>query len=85
MLGAGTLDELVKGCAALAVAQFRQSPYWIAYLTQWLRVRCGVEDRGRRFRITPREDGDRLMPTRCSFATVVPGMTRSGSGSVSVR
>ncbi len=45
-LGAGTLDELVKGCAALAVAQFRQSPYWIAYLTQLLRTRCGVENRG---------------------------------------
>ncbi len=43
---AGTLDELVKGCAALAVAQFRQSPYCIAYLTQVLRTQCGVEDRG---------------------------------------
>jgi hypothetical protein len=42
---AGTLDELVKGCAALAVAQFRQSPYWIAYLTQYLRTRCGVDNR----------------------------------------
>ena len=46
VLGAGTLDELVKGCAALAVAQFRQSPYWIAYLTQYLRTRCGLGDRG---------------------------------------
>lgn len=46
VLGAGTLDELVKGCAALAVAQFRQSPYWIAYLTQFLRTRCGLADRG---------------------------------------
>ena len=46
VLGAGTLDELVKGCAALAVAQFRQSPYWIAYLTQFLRTRCGLEDGG---------------------------------------
>lgn len=46
VLGEGTLDELVKGCAALAVAQFRQSPYWIAYLTQLLRTRCGVDDRG---------------------------------------
>jgi hypothetical protein len=46
VLGAGALDELVKGCAALAVAQFRQSAYWIAYLTQFLRVRCGLGDRG---------------------------------------
>jgi hypothetical protein len=43
---AGTLDELVKGCAALAVAQFRQSAYWIAYLTHFLRTRCGLDDRG---------------------------------------
>jgi hypothetical protein len=46
VLGAGTLDEMVKGCAALAVAQFRQSPYWIAYLTHLLRPRCALEDRG---------------------------------------
>jgi hypothetical protein len=46
VLSAGTLDELVKGCAALAVAQFRQSAYWIAYLTQFLRTRCGLGDRG---------------------------------------
>lgn len=46
VLGAGALDELVKGCAALAVAQFRQSPYWIAYLTHFLRTRCGLADRG---------------------------------------
>jgi hypothetical protein len=46
VLGAGTLDELVKGSAALAVAQLRQSPYWIAYLTQFLRARCGMADRG---------------------------------------
>lgn len=46
VLGAGILDELVKGCAALAVAQFRQSAYCIAYLTQFLRTRCGLEDRG---------------------------------------
>lgn len=45
ILAAGSLDELVKGCAALAVAQFRQSDYWIAYLTQYLRVQCRVEDR----------------------------------------
>lgn len=46
VLGAGTLDELVKGCAALAVAQLRQSPYWIGYLTQLLRTRCGLADQG---------------------------------------
>lgn len=46
VLSAGTLDELVKGCAALAVAQFRQSAYWIAYLTHFLRTRCGLGDRG---------------------------------------
>ena len=46
VFSAGTLDELVKGCAALAVAQFRQSAYWITYLTQFLRTRCGLGDRG---------------------------------------
>jgi hypothetical protein len=46
VLGPGVLDDLVKGCAALAVAQFRQSAYGIAYLTQFLRTRCGLEDGG---------------------------------------
>lgn len=46
VLGPGVMDELAKGCAALAVAQFRQSSYCIAYLTQFLRTRCGLEDRG---------------------------------------
>jgi len=46
VLGAGVLDELVKGCAALAVAQFRQSRYWIAYLTHALRQRGCLDDRG---------------------------------------
>jgi hypothetical protein len=46
VLSAGALDELVKGCAALAVAQFRQSAYWITYLTQFLRTRCSLGDRG---------------------------------------
>jgi hypothetical protein len=46
VLSAGVLDELVKGCAALAVAQFRQSRYWIAYLTHALRRRGGLDDRG---------------------------------------
>lgn len=45
VLGAGVLDELVKGCAALAVAELRQSDYWIAYLSQYLRTRCGADDR----------------------------------------
>lgn len=44
-LGAGALDEVVKGCAALAVAQFRQSTYWINYLTRYLRVCCRLDDR----------------------------------------
>lgn len=44
ILSAGVLDELTKLCAAIAVAQFRQSPYWIPYLTQMLRSR-GVNDR----------------------------------------
>jgi hypothetical protein len=43
VLGAGTLDKLVKGCAALAVAEFRQSDYLIAYLTQHLRTACGAD------------------------------------------
>jgi hypothetical protein len=46
IMSAGILDELTKGCAALAVAQFRLSPYWIAYFTHFLRVRCGLTDRG---------------------------------------
>jgi hypothetical protein len=46
IMGAGTLDELTKACAALAVAQFRQSPYWIAHFTHFLRARCGLTDRG---------------------------------------
>ena len=46
VLSAGALDELVKGCAALAVAQFRESSYWIAYLTTYARRRCGLDNRG---------------------------------------
>ena len=45
ILGAGTLNTLIKGCAALAVAEFRQSDYWIAYLTQYLRTACEADDR----------------------------------------
>ena len=44
ILSAGALDEFTTLCAALAVAQFRQSPYWVPYLTQMLRHR-GVNDR----------------------------------------
>jgi len=44
VLAAGTLDELVKTCAALAVAEFRQSDYWIAYFTQLLRHGNGLDD-----------------------------------------
>ncbi len=40
------LDEFTKKCAALAVAQFRQSRYWIAYLIQFLRHSFGIDDRG---------------------------------------
>ena len=40
----GALDELVKTCVALAVAQFRQSQYWIAYFTQLLRRRSNFDD-----------------------------------------
>jgi hypothetical protein len=29
----------------LAVAEFRQSDYWIAYLTQYLRTACEADDR----------------------------------------
>lgn len=45
VLGAGVLDELVKTCAALAVAQFRQSEYWIYYFTELLRHRSRLDDR----------------------------------------
>jgi hypothetical protein len=44
ILSPGVLDQLVKGCAALAVAQFRQSAYWIAYLTAHLRHSCDLDD-----------------------------------------
>jgi hypothetical protein len=44
IMSPATLDALVKGCVALAVAQFRQSTYWIAYVTQLLRTACGLND-----------------------------------------
>jgi hypothetical protein len=46
VLSAGTLDEVVKTCAALAVAQFRQSEYWIAYFTELLRHSNELDNRG---------------------------------------
>lgn len=45
IMSAASIDELVKTCAALAVAVFRQSPYWIAYFTHLLRTRHGLDDR----------------------------------------
>ena len=45
MLGGAALDGFVKTCAALAVAAFRQSDYWIAYFTQLLRRGKGLDDR----------------------------------------
>jgi hypothetical protein len=39
VLSPGRLDEAAKLCIAFAVAAFRQSPYWIAYLTELLRRR----------------------------------------------
>lgn len=46
IMSAGALDELAKGCAALAVAQFRQNGYWTAYLTHYLRKRFRLSDEG---------------------------------------
>lgn len=45
VFGPGALDDLVKTCVALAVAQFRQSQYWISYFTQLLRRSGGFDDR----------------------------------------
>jgi hypothetical protein len=42
---AGRVDELVKSCVALAVAQFRQSPYCISYFTHVLRKTQHLDDR----------------------------------------
>lgn len=40
----GVLDDRVRICVALAVAQFRQSGYWIDCYTQVLRNRDGLGD-----------------------------------------
>lgn len=45
VLSAGVVDELVKSCVALAVAHFRQSPYWISYFTHLLRTTHNLDDR----------------------------------------
>ena len=45
VLRGGAVDELVKSCVALAVAQFRQSPYWISYFTHVLRTTQHLDDR----------------------------------------
>jgi hypothetical protein len=45
VLRAGTVDEFVKTCVAMAVAQFRQSAYWISYFTHVLRTRHHLDDR----------------------------------------
>jgi alkylhydroperoxidase/carboxymuconolactone decarboxylase family protein YurZ len=44
VMGPGVLDALTRDCAALAVAQFRQSAYWIAYHTTMLRRSAGLDD-----------------------------------------
>jgi hypothetical protein len=44
VLGAGRLDESTKACVALAVAMFKQSPYWTAYLSQYVRRTASLDD-----------------------------------------
>jgi len=44
IMAPGILDELVKTCAALAVACFRQSDYFVAYYTRILRSLRDVDD-----------------------------------------
>jgi hypothetical protein len=46
VMGTGKLDAKDKACAALAVAMFRASPYWITYYTELVRRLAGLEDRG---------------------------------------
>jgi len=45
ILSAGAVDGLVKSSVALAVAQFRQSPYWTSYFTHVLRTTHNLDDR----------------------------------------
>jgi hypothetical protein len=44
VLSAGVLDERTKACAGLATAQFRRSPYLVAYLGRLLRHSFGFDD-----------------------------------------
>ncbi|MGE0351553.1 hypothetical protein [Hydrogenophaga sp.] len=43
-MASGVIDEVVKTYAALAVAQFRQSAYWIDHYTRVLRAQAKVDD-----------------------------------------
>lgn len=67
VLEGGALDETTKAGAALAVAQFRQSGYWIAYLTRFLRVSCGFDDRAL-------VEATAMMMHSLSFNTIAHGM-----------
>lgn len=67
VLAAGVLDEATKAGAALAVAQFRQSAYGIAYFTRFLRVSCGFDDRSL-------VEATAMMMHSLSFNTIAHGM-----------
>lgn len=67
VLEGGVLDEATKAGAALAVAQFRQSAYWIAYQTRFLRVSCGFDDRAL-------VEATAMMMHSLSFNTIAQGM-----------
>lgn len=72
VLSAGVLDERTKAGAALAVAQFRQSNYWIAYQTQFLRVSCGFDDRSL-------VEATAMMMHSLAFNTIAHGMRLDAS------
>jgi hypothetical protein len=44
VMGDGELDAVAKLCTALAVAMFRQSPYWTSYLAHQLRHESHMTD-----------------------------------------
>lgn len=67
VLQAGVLDEATKAGAALAVAQFRQSAYGIAYFTRFLRVSCAYDDR-------TLVEATAMMMHSLSFNTIAHGM-----------
>ncbi len=67
VLEGGVLDETTKAGAALAVAQFRQSAYCIAYFSRFLRVSCGFDDRSL-------VEATAMMMHSLSFNTVAHGM-----------